>query len=109
MATKKKGEVQKPLPASLGGEETLVDPDAKANFWKPKVKDETRIGKLLAYSDSQFGKVLNLETADGPCIIPVSVVMKKTDWERFVGRNIFFQYKGTVKRYKTYFVKALAK
>ena len=109
MSEKKKKETVKPLPASLGGEETLVDPDAKANFWKPKVVDETRVGKLLGKTTTQYGEVLNLDTSDGPCIIPVSVTLKKVDWDRVIGRTILFQYKGTEKRYRKFFVKAVAK
>jgi len=109
MGTKKKTEAPKPLPASLDGEEILVDPEAKANFWKPKVEGETRVGKLLGKTNTQFGEVLNLDTAEGPCIIPISVTLKKVDWDKVIGRTIFFRYDGTVKRYRNFFVKAMAK
>jgi hypothetical protein len=99
----------KPLPASLGGEELLVDPDAKANFWKPKHDGETRVGKLLGKTNTQYGEVLNLDTSEGPCIIPISVTLKKVDWDKVVGRTLLFQYKGTEKRYRKYLVKAMAK
>ena len=89
------------------GEEILVDPDVKANFWKPKEEGETRVGKLLAKSSTQYGEVLNLETADGLCQIPISVVLKKVDWDKYIGRNLFFQYKGTIKRYRNFFVKTI--
>jgi len=108
MATKKKEETKKQEVAT-GGEEVLVDPEAKANFWKPKVEGETRVGKLLGKTNTQYGEVLNLDTSDGPCIIPVSVTLKKVDWDKVIGRTILFQYKGTVKRYRNFFVKAMAK
>ena len=107
MATKKKVEKVKPLPPALGGEELLVDPEAKANFWKPKVEGETRIGKFLGKTSTTYGEVLNVDTVDGLCQIPVSVVLKKVDWDKFTGRNLFFQYIGTKKRYRMYLVKAL--
>jgi hypothetical protein len=106
MANKEKG---KPLPAALGGEEVLVDPEAKANFWKPKKDDESRVGKFLGKSTTQYGEVINLETADGLCQIPISVVLKKVDWDKHVGKNLFFQYKGTIKRYRTFLVKVVEK
>ena len=109
MSEKKKKETVKPLPASLGGEEILVDPEAKANFWKPKVVGETRVGKLLGKTTTQYGEVLNLDTPEGPCIIPVSVTLKKVDWDKVIGRTILFRYDGTVKRYRNFFVKAMAK
>lgn len=91
--------------SAAGDEEVLVDPNAKANFWKPKVEGETRIGKLLGKTNTQYGEVLNVETADGLCQIPISVVLKKVDWDKYIGKNIFFQYKGTIKRYRNFFVK----
>lgn len=105
MSEKKK--TDKSLPAALGGEEVLVDPDAKANFWKPKKEGEVVTGKLMTKSTTQYGEVLNVETANGLVQIPVSVVLKKVDWDKYIGRKIFFQYKGTQKRYRNFFVKAL--
>jgi hypothetical protein len=107
MATKKKAEVKK-QETTAGGEEVLVDPEAKANFWKPKIEGETRVGKLLGKTNTQYGEVLNLDTSEGPCIIPISVTLKKVDWDKFNGRTILFQYKGTVKRYRNFFVKAMS-
>lgn len=83
----------------------LVDPDAKANFWKPSEVGETRVGKFLGKSTTQYGEVINLETAEGLAQIPISVVLKKVDWDKHVGKNIFFQYAGTKKRYRTFLVK----
>lgn len=104
MATKDKAKVDA---TAKGGEDVLVDPDAKANFWKPKKEDEVRTGKFLGKSTTQYGEVINLETADGLCQIPISVVLKKVDWDKHVGKNLFFQYKGTVKRYRTFLVKVV--
>lgn len=87
--------------------ELLVDPKAKPNFWKPTVNGETKTGKLISVSPSGFGKALSVETAEGIVQIPVSVVLQKVPWESHVGKNLFFQYTGTVKRYKTYMVKVL--
>ena len=87
------------------GDEVLVDPAAKANFWKPKDEGETRVGKFLGKSTTTYGEVLNLDTADGLCQIPISVVLKKVDWDKYTGKRLFFQYMGTVKRYRTFFVK----
>lgn len=91
--------------AAATDEDVLVDPDAKANFWKPKDEGETRLGKLLGKTSTQYGEVLNVETATGLCQIPISVVLKKVDWDKYIGKNIFFQYKGTIKRYRNFFVK----
>lgn len=85
--------------------DVLVDPAAKANFWKPKDEGETRMGKFLGKSNTQYGEVINLETAKGLCQIPISVVLKKVDWDKHVGKNILFKYEGTIKRYRTFFVK----
>ena len=108
MATKKKEEVEKTSKKDSTEEVLLVDPEAKANFWKPKKEGETRTGKFLAKSTTEYGDVLNLETPDGPCIIPISACLKKVDWDAVVGRNLFFQYVGTQKRYRKFLVKALA-
>lgn len=108
---KKNGKVEKtaaaaaPAPAVPTDPDVLVDPAAKANFWKPKEEGETKVGKLLSKSTTTFGEVINLETADGLVQIPISVVLKKVDWDAHVGKKIMFQYKGTVKRYRTFFVK----
>jgi hypothetical protein len=91
--------------AAVADPDVLVDPAAKANLWKPKEEGESRTGKFLGLTPMPFGPVLNLETATGLCQIPVSVVLKKVDWEKHVGKNLFFQYAGTVKRYRTFLVK----
>lgn len=93
--------------AAVTDPDVLVDPAAKANFWKPKEDDESRVGKFLGKSNTTFGEVINLETAQGLCQIPISVVLKKVDWDQHVGKKILFQYKGTVKRYRTFFVKII--
>lgn len=100
MATKKNPEIPEEG-------ELLVDPKAKPNFWKPKVVGETKTGKLIAVSPSGFGKSLTLETAEGIVQVPISVVLQKVQWEKHIGVNLFIQYTGTVKRYKTYLVKTL--
>lgn len=110
MVMKKKVEkVEKVDPIATAGadEELLVDPKAKANFWKPKVEGETKIGKFLGKSNTTYGEVINLETADGLVQIPISVVLKKVDWDKHVSKNLFFQYVGTVKRYRTFLVKTV--
>jgi len=108
LSAKRTKEKKAPLPPVLGGEEVLVDPDAKLLLWKPKEEGETRTGKLLGKSMLPFGPVLNLDTAEGLVQIPVSVVLKKINWDKYEGRNVFFQYTGTRKRYRMYLVKALA-
>lgn len=100
MATKKNVEIPEEG-------ELLVDPKAKPNFWKPTVVGETKTGKLIAVSPSGFGRSLTLETAEGIIQVPISVVLQKVQWEKHIGVNLFIQYTGTVKRYKTYLVKTL--
>jgi len=96
-------------PSTAAGEEVLVDPSAKANFWKPKEVDETKVGKMLGKSNTTYGEVINLDTATGLVQIPISVVLKKVDWDKYNGKMLYFQYRGTVKRYRTFFVKVVTK
>ena len=109
MSKKVKAEKEKvdPIVTAAEGEEILVDPKAKANFWKPKVEGETKIGKFLGKTSTTYGEVINLDTADGLVQIPISVVLKKIDWDKHVQKNLFFQYVGTVKRYRTFLVKTI--
>lgn len=102
----KSKEVTKKPEVVVGSDpDVLVDPAAKANFWKPKEEGESRTGKFLGKTTTTYGEVLNIDTANGLSQIPVSVVLKKVDWDKHIGKNLFFQYAGTVKRYRTFLVK----
>ena len=98
MATKKVKETEVPEG------DVIVDPKAKANFWKPTVEGESKTGKYLGKTTTTFGEVLNLDTPEGLCQIPVSIVLRKVDWDKHVGKHLFFRYDGTIKRYRTFYV-----
>ena len=82
-------------PPEMDEEQVIIDPKAKPNFWKPKKEGEEIIGKLTGIVTTGYGDTLQVSTASGLVVIPVSTTLSRVDWSLYKGRSLYFRYEGT--------------
>ena len=94
MTKKTEFEKRKDYPPEMDEEQVIVDPKAKPNFWKPKKEGEEIIGKLTGIVTTGYGDTLQVSTASGLVVIPVSTTLSRVDWTLYRGKVLYFRYEG---------------
>lgn len=99
---RKKKSVQEEPITPLEQDKVIKEPGQKIPFWKPKVKGQNVVGKLVRISSSRFSKLLTISTDEGSLLVPVSVFLSDIDFEQYLGRNLYFSYEGLAGRMKLF-------